>query len=75
MFDKRLPLTVLAALAPLAVAVCGGGEDPSGIADPSAVDDRGAVTAAVHDSAAVLPEGRTTPEPPDSLAYDGRIVG
>lgn len=72
MTDKRLLYAALAALTPLAVAVCES--------DPAALDvdlgpGEGLVAAAMHDSAAVLPDGRTTPTPPDSADYDGTLSG
>jgi hypothetical protein len=38
-------------------------------------DDVGSVSAAMHDSARVLPAGRTRPWPTDSMAYDGTLAG
>jgi hypothetical protein len=55
-------------LLPLTTAVC---EESATAVDGA----QGQVTASVHDSAAVLPEGRTQPEPPDSTNYDGVLSG
>jgi hypothetical protein len=38
-------------------------------------DDLGSVSAAMHDSARVLPPGRTAVWPADSMAYDGTLTG
>jgi hypothetical protein len=38
-------------------------------------EELGTLTTVVHDSAAVLPEGRTTPVPADSASYTGTITG
>jgi len=38
-------------------------------------DDVGSVSAAMHDSARVLPAGRTGQWPTDSMAYDGTLAG
>lgn len=63
------------------VAACG--DDTSVNLNPDGDGDgngdgnvEGAVmTAVVHDSSAVLPEGRTTPSPVDSTSYDGTVTG
>jgi hypothetical protein len=38
-------------------------------------DELGSVSAAIHDSARVLPAGRTNQWPSDSMAYDGSLSG
>lgn len=38
-------------------------------------DELGSVSAAIHDSARVLPQGRTGQWPTDSMAYDGTLSG
>ena len=44
--------------------------------DPTDLNDElGSVSAAMHDSARVLPQGRTAVWPSDSMAYDGTLSG
>lgn len=68
-FWKKLSGLAAVALVPLALAC--GDDDPAGVEQ----DALATVTAVVHDSAAVLPTGRTTMSPPDSTAYDGVATG
>lgn len=69
-FWQRLFGLAVVTLVPLSLAC--GEEDPTGVeGDPALAT----LTAVVHDSAAVLPAGRTTMSPPDSTAYDGVATG
>ena len=69
----RVAPCLLAALIPLAVVSCG--DDPASIETEEPLVEEGYVTAAMHDSAAVLPADRSTPAPADSMAYDGTLSG
>lgn len=75
MIDKRLIWTAAATLIPAIAIACG--DSPSGVDDDDDDDvvAEGMITAAVHDSSAVLPNGRTTAIPADSMAYEGTMTG
>ena len=68
----RLILTLVAlCLFSVAVTTCAKSSD-----NPTDVNDElGSVSAAMHDSARVLPQGRTRVWPTDSMAYDGTLSG
>lgn len=69
-YSKRLGGLAVAALVAVAAA-CGEGS-PSDIEDETATAP---VTGVVHDSAAVLPPGRTSMSPADSTDYEGVASG
>jgi hypothetical protein len=75
MIGRRLTAIAFAALIPLSLAVCGD-DDPTDIETPPPEETQmGVVTGAVHDSAAVLPPGRTEQAPADSVDYAGTLSG
>jgi len=68
----RLILTLVAlCFFSVVVSTCAKSSD-----NPTDVNDElGSVSAAMHDSARVLPQGRTRQWPTDSMAYDGTLSG
>jgi hypothetical protein len=68
----RSILTMVAILAFVFVATTCSDSSPS---STDLADQLGSVSAAMHDSARVLPEGRTAEWPADSMAYDGTLSG
>ena len=68
----RSILTMVAILAFAFVATTCADSSPGPV---DLADQLGSVSAAMHDSARVLPEGRTSQWPTDSMAYDGTLSG